>query len=31
MKPARACYAVKDLPKGAKFEITAIALVDNEE
>eukprot|EP01080_Neovahlkampfia_damariscottae_P004787 gene4787-8373_t len=31
LKPARACYAVKELPKGAKFEITAIALVDGEE
>lgn len=25
-KPARACYAVKDLPKGARVEIEAIAL-----
>jgi enamine deaminase RidA (YjgF/YER057c/UK114 family) len=25
-KPARACYAVKDLPKNAKVEIEAIAV-----
>ena len=27
-KPARACYAVKDLPKGARVEIEAIAFVE---
>ena len=27
-KPARSCFAVKDLPKGAKCEIEAIAVKD---
>ena len=27
-KPARACYAVKELPLGAKVEIEAIAVTD---
>ena len=27
-KPARSCFAVKDLPKGAKVEIEAIAVKD---
>ncbi|HZK28734.1 MAG TPA: Rid family hydrolase, partial [Clostridia bacterium] len=26
--PARACFAVKQLPKGAKVEIECIALMD---
>ena len=25
-KPARSCFAVKDLPKGAKCEIEAVAV-----
>jgi len=27
--PARAAYAVKDLPKGAKVEIEAVAVIGN--
>ena len=27
-KPARACYAVKELPLGAKVEIEAVAVTD---
>lgn len=28
MPPARACFAVKDLPAGAKFEIDAVAILN---